>query len=146
MWLTLLPTLLLNSKRRDKQLAPRDYTGWGVWLAGLILEAIADYQKYTFRSDPANKDKWISHGVWSVVRHPNYLGEIILWAGLYLSASSSFEGWDFLSVVSPVFVTCLLTKISGIPLLERQGLRRWKDDPQFLSYIRGTPKLIPFIY
>ncbi|XP_064389929.1 uncharacterized protein LOC135337854 isoform X2 [Halichondria panicea] len=90
-FVTLLPTLILNSKDEDRQLTTRDYCGWSVWLIGMLLESVADFQKYTFRSNPANKDVWISHGLWKYVRFPNYLGEILLWSGMFLSASSSFK-------------------------------------------------------
>ena len=148
MWvfLTLLPTLILNSKKEDKELCTRDYVGWTIWLGGMLLEVVADYQKYTFRSNPANHDKWISHGLWSVVRYPNYLGEILLWTGLFISASSTFKGADYLSVISPLFVAFLLTKVSGVPLLEHQSMKRWKDNPEFLSYVQRTPKMIPFVW
>ena len=145
-WLTLLPTLILNSKKHDKELTVRDYAGWGLWVTGMVLECVADYQKFIFRSNPANKDKWISHGLWSVVRHPNYLGEILLWLGLFVSASSSFKGWDYVSVLSPMFVAFLLSKVSGIPILEKQNMRRWKDNPAFLRYVQTTPKLLPYLY
>ena len=146
MFLTLLPTLILNSKKEDKKLCTRDYVGWTIWLGGMLLEVVADYQKYTFRSNPANRDKWISHGLWSVVRYPNYLGEILLWTGLFISASSTFEGADYLSVISPLFVAFLLTKVSGVPLLEHQNMKRWKDNPEFLLYVQRTPKMIPFVW
>lgn len=144
--LTLLPTLLLNSKKEDKELGTRDYVGWALWLAGMLIECLADYQKFTFRSNPANHDKWISHGLWSIVRHPNYLGEIMLWSGLFVSASSALKGWEFLSVLSPIFVAYLLTKVSGVPILERQNMRKWKDNPQFLAYVQRTTRLIPYLY
>jgi len=144
--LTLLPTLILNSKMEDKELCTRDYVGWAIWLGGMLLEAVADYQKYNFRSNPRNQDKWISHGLWGVIRHPNYLGEILLWIGLFISASSSFKGHDYLSVISPLFVAFLLTRVSGIPILERQNMKKWKDNPEFLSYLQRTPRMIPFLY
>ncbi len=53
--MSLLPTLIVNSKREDTELCTRDYIGWGVWLAGMLMEVIADYQKYAFRSNPVNK-------------------------------------------------------------------------------------------
>lgn len=145
-WVTLLPTMLLNVKREDTELTSRDYVGWIVWLAGFLLEAIADYQKYTFRSNPANHNRWISQGVWSVVRHPNYLGEIMLWFGLFISASSTFKSTEYLSVLSPMFVAFLLSKVSGIPILERRNMRLWKDNPQYIEHIRTTSRLIPGIY
>lgn len=55
MWLTLLPTLILNSKQEDTDISLRDYVGWILWLFGMVIEAVADYQKYTFRSNPANR-------------------------------------------------------------------------------------------
>ena len=147
MWLTLLPTLILNSKKEDKELSLQDYIGWGIWLIGMIIEAVADYQKFTYRSNPANKNKWISTGLWSVVRHPNYLGEILLWLGLFISSSSSFKGWDYVSVVSPLFVALLLSKVSGVPILERQNWKKWKENPDFLSYRQRTPALlVPYLY
>ena len=144
--LTLLPTLLLNSKKEDKELCTRDYVGWGLWLAGMLIECLADYQKFTFRSNLANNDKWISHGLWSTVRHPNYLGEILLWSGLFVSASTTLSGCELLSVASPLFVAYLLTKVSGIPILERQNMKKWKDNPQFLAYVQRTTRLIPYLY
>ena len=146
MWLTLLPTLILNSKKDDKELCVRNYAGWTIWLIGFLLEAVADYQKFTFRSNPANSNKWINSGLWGVVRHPNYLGEILLWTGLFISASSTFEGKEFLSVVSPLFVAFLLTKVSGIPILEKMNMRQWKENSEFLSYVQRTPRLIPYLY
>ena len=146
-FITLLPTLILNSKQKDKQLGYRDYAGWGLWLAGMLIESIADFQKYTFRQNPANQDKWISSGLWGIVRFPNYLGEMMLWTGLYLSASSTFEGvLEHASVISPLFVVWLLSRLSGIPILERQNLKRWQDKPEFMHYFRNTYRLIPYIY
>lgn len=90
--------------------------------------------------------KWIDSGLWSVIRHPNYLGEILLWTGLFVSASSTFKGIDYISVVSPLFIALLLTKVSGIPILERQSLKKWKDNPEFMRYFKTTPRLVPYIY
>ena len=146
-FITLLPTLILNSKQKDKPLGYRDYAGWGLWLAGMLIESIADFQKYTFRQNPSNHDKWISSGLWGIVRFPNYLGEMMLWTGLYLSASSTFEGvWEHASVISPLFVVWLLSRLSGIPILERQNLKRWQDNAEFMQYFRNTYRLIPYIY
>ena len=139
--------MILNSKHVDTEFNSRDYVGWTIWLAGFLLESIADYQKYIFRGDPANQNRWINQGLWSIVRHPNYLGEILLWFGLFTSASSTFEMKDYLySGLSPVFVAYLITKISGIPILERRSLRWWKDDPRFMAYMRNTNRLIPGVY
>ena len=143
---TLCPTLILNSKQKDQKLTPRDYIGWTVWGIGFVVEAIADFQKYSFRSDPNNVNKWITSGLWSIVRHPNYLGEIIMWFGLYISASTTFSGWENIAVLSPILVALLLTKVSGIPFLERRALKRWKNNPEFTSYMSNSYRMIPYLY
>jgi steroid 5-alpha reductase family enzyme len=145
-FVTVCPTLILNSKQVDQELVSRDFAGWTVWGIGFLIEAIADYQKYIFRSNPANADKWITTGLWSVVRHPNYLGEILMWFGLFISASTTFKGWEYLSLISPFFIAFLLTKVSGIPFLERRALKRWKDNPEFVTFLNNSYRLIPFLY
>jgi len=144
-FVTLLPTLILNSERRNPPLGARDYIGWGIWTVGFIFEVVADTQKTFFRNDPLNKGKFISTGLWSISRHPNYFGEISLWFGLYISSSSVFAGAQYLSVLSPLAVMLLITKVSGIPLLEVAGLKKWGDNPEYIQYIQNTPSLIPFI-
>ncbi|XP_071820265.1 uncharacterized protein [Apostichopus japonicus] len=145
-FLTLLPTLILNSEKNDVQVGTRDYIGWGLWGLGMFLEVVADRQKSAFKADPSNEGKFINSGLWSVSRHPNYLGEILVWSGLYLSASSVFSGWQHVGVLSPLFVYFLLTRVSGIPLLERGGMKRWGSDPNYLEYIKNVPVLFPSLW
>ncbi|XP_061114581.1 uncharacterized protein si:ch211-210c8.6 [Conger conger] len=142
-FMTLLPTLILNSERRDEPLGPRDYLGWGLWGLGFATEAIADQQKWNFKQDPDNAGKFIQSGLWAYSRHPNYLGEILQWCGLFLSASSVMRGVQHLSVASPLFLWFLLRHVSGVPILERQALKRWGSDPAFQNYLRNTPLLWP---
>lgn len=144
-FVTLLPTLLLNSERRNPAIGTRDYIGWGMWTLGFIFEVVADAQKSIFRNNPDNKGKFIESGLWSISRHPNYFGEILLWFGLYVAGSSVYSGAQFLSVLSPVAVALLITKLSGIPLLEKAGLRKWGDNPAYKRYIETVPVIIPFI-
>ncbi|XP_065194270.1 uncharacterized protein LOC135825589 [Sycon ciliatum] len=143
---TLLPTLMLNSSRQNPPLCSLDYLGWALWASGFLLEVVADEQKRRFRLDPSNTSKWIESGVWSCSRHPNYLGEIMLWAGLFTSASAVFSGWQWASLGSPLFVAYLLTKVSGIPILERQAHRRWGTIPAFMEYRKRTAVLVPWIW
>ncbi|XP_076461945.1 uncharacterized protein LOC143294365 [Babylonia areolata] len=143
---TLLPTLLLNSKKEDSPLSARDYLGWGMWGVGFLFETVADYQKSRFKANPENTGKFISEGLWSISRHPNYFGEILMWSGLYVSASSVLSGWEHLSVVSPLFLSFLLINVSGIPMLETYGQKKWGGDPAYQDYVRKTAKLIPFIW
>ena len=70
----------------------------------------------------------------------------MMWTGLYLSATSVLKGWEHISVISPLLLTYLLTNVSGIPLLEKAGLKKWGGDPGYQSYIRNTAKLIPFLW
>ncbi|BFZ01299.1 hypothetical protein BsWGS_04338 [Bradybaena similaris] len=143
---TLLPTLIVNTKKDNSQLKTRDYIGWGLWSLGMLLEVVADYQKSQFRSNPNNADKFITSGLWSISRHPNYFGEILVWLGLYISASSTLKGWEHISIISPIFLTYLLTKVSGIPLLESAAQKKWGSVPQYQAYVQNTAVLVPFIW
>ena len=145
-WMTLLPTMMLNTTAKDEKLTWKDYLGWSLWLIGFILESVADHQKSQFRADPANKGKWISSGLWSVCQYPNYLGEILMWCSLFLPASSVMSGRQYWSVISPMFVAFLLTRVSGIPIQARQGLKRWGHLAEYQKYRRNTATLIPYIW
>ncbi|XP_053313725.1 uncharacterized protein LOC128475277 [Spea bombifrons] len=143
-FITLLPSLMLNLEKRDKPLGLVDYLGWSLWTIGFVTQAVADQQKLSFKSDPDNAGKFIQSGLWAYSRHPNYLGEILQWSGLFLSASSVLHGFQYISVISPLFVWFLLNYVSGIPILERQAMKRWGNDPAFQDYINQTPVLWPF--
>jgi steroid 5-alpha reductase family enzyme len=119
------------------------YTGLGLWLLGISLEALADYQKSRFRSDPANKGKFIDTGLWSWSRHPNYFGEILLWTGVAIIAAPVLRGWQWVTIISPVFVALLLTRISGIPILEKRANEKWGGRQDYETYRRETSVLIP---
>ncbi|XOV86168.1 MAG: DUF1295 domain-containing protein [Pseudomonadota bacterium] len=121
---------------------------WGLvglllWLAGFVIEVVADEQKKKFRSDPTNRDSYISSGIWAWSRHPNYFGEIVLWTGIALIAVPHLSGWQYLTLISPVFVFVLLNYISGVRMLEVRAERRWGKDPEFQAYRARTPVLVP---
>ncbi|CAN7995828.1 unnamed protein product [Ixodes pacificus] len=143
---TLLPTLLLNTSRRSVPLGVRDFAGWCLWAVGFGFEFLADHQMATFHGNPANEGKFISTGLWSVSRHPNYFGEILLWLGLYLSASSVLQRTEFLCVLCPIVDLLLLTRVTGVPVLEREGFRRWGNDPAYHEYLRSTALLVPYLW
>lgn len=119
--------------------------GLALWLAGFFFEVIADTQKTRFRADSANEGKFITTGLWSISRHPNYFGEIVLWIGIAVIAFPALSGWQYITLISPVFVIFLLTRVSGINLLERAGKKRWGDDPAYQAYLDSTPALVPYI-
>jgi steroid 5-alpha reductase family enzyme len=117
--------------------------GFLVWLLGFAFEVVADRQKSQFRSIPENKGKFIRTGLWSWSRHPNYFGEIVLWIGIAVIAIPVLRGWQWLTMVSPVFVFFLITRVSGVPMLEKQADEKWGGQPEYEAYKAGTPVLIP---
>jgi steroid 5-alpha reductase family enzyme len=119
------------------------YTGLILWLIGFTLEVTADRQKQTFRSDPRNKDKFIQTGLWAWSRHPNYFGEVLLWLGIALIALPALSGWRYATLISPVFVFLLLTRVSGVNLLEKSADEKWGEDPGYQEYKQATSVFIP---
>jgi steroid 5-alpha reductase family enzyme len=117
--------------------------GAGVWAAGFAIEVIADRQKAAFRADPRNRDRFIASGLWAWSRHPNYFGEILLWTGVALAALPALSGWSLATLVSPLFVYVLLTRVSGIPLLEARSDAKWGQDAEYQAYRARTPVLWP---
>jgi len=117
--------------------------GFLVWVFGFAFEVIADNQKSRFNADPANKGKFIQTGLWSYSRHPNYFGEIVLWAGIAIIAIPVLQGWQWVAMISPIFVTFLLTRVSGIPLLEKKADEKWGGQEDYEAYKKNTPVLIP---
>jgi steroid 5-alpha reductase family enzyme len=114
-----------------------------VWLIGFAIEATADLQKNRFRADTGNKGSFINTGLWSWSRHPNYFGEIVLWTGVAIIALPVLSGWQLLTLISPVFVFLLLTRVSGIPLLEKKAEEKWGGQEAYEAYKEHTSVLVP---
>ena len=93
-FITLLPTLMLNESKNRRPVGLQDYVGWSMWAVGILFEAVADWQKTAFKADPANKGQFINTGLWSISRHPNYFGEILLWYDFtdFTSFKTRFDG------------------------------------------------------
>jgi steroid 5-alpha reductase family enzyme len=119
-----------------------DSIGLSLFVGGFLIEAVADYQKRIFRAQEGSGG-FITTGLWAYSRHPNYFGEIMLWCGIALLALPTFSGWQWVTLVSPLFVYVLLTRISGVPLLERKSDKRWGEDPEYQAYKARTPVLMP---
>jgi steroid 5-alpha reductase family enzyme len=112
------------------------------FLIGITIEVIADKQKTNFRKDPKNKDKFINEGLWAKSRHPNYVGEITLWTGVAIISFSSLDGWQYISLISPIFTYLLLVYVSGVPQLTESGQKKWGHLKSYQDYIKNTPTLI----
>lgn len=117
------------------------YTGLLIYIAGISIEIIADKQKTRFRSLEKNKDTFITSGLWSKSRHPNYLGEILLWFGISVMSISSLSGFQYITLISPVFSYILIVYVSGVRILEESGREKWGHLDSYKEYIKKTPVL-----
>lgn len=114
------------------------YAGAGVWLIGILFEAVGDWQLVRFKSDPANKGKLMDQGLWAWTRHPNYFGDAMVWFGLTLIALESPYG--IYAIASPLIMALFLVKISGKALTERLMAKKY---PDFEDYKARTSGFIP---
>jgi steroid 5-alpha reductase family enzyme len=145
LWITFTAAAALvaitSSVRKDLDIFA--IVGALVWVIGFAIEVTADSQKSRFNADPSNKGKFIRTGLWSRSRHPNYFGEIVLWIGIAIIAVPVLQGWQWVAMISPLFVTLLLTRVSGIPLLEKKADAKWGGQAEYEEYKKNTPVLIP---
>jgi steroid 5-alpha reductase family enzyme len=140
---TFAAALAAITSRTRQELGWVALIGFLVWLVGFAFEVIADNQKSRFQEDPANKGKFIQSGLWAKSRHPNYFGEIVLWVGVAIIAIPVLQGWQWVTMISPLFVTLLITGVSGVPLLEKRADEKWGGQEDYEAYKKRTPTLIP---
>jgi steroid 5-alpha reductase family enzyme len=128
---------LLGSGGDDARRA-LDGAGAALVIFGLFFEAVGDAQLTRFRADPANRNRVLDRGLWRYTRHPNYFGDCCVWGGLYVIAAATPLGvW---TVLSPIAMTFLLLRVSGVALLERSiGKRR----PGYADYAARTSAFVP---
>lgn len=141
--LSLAAALAAITSSIQKPLGIIGIIGLLVWIIGFAIEVTADQQKTAFKADPKNKGNFITSGLWSWSRHPNYFGEIVLWIGIALIALPVLSGWQFATLISPIFVIVLLTRISGLPMLEAKADKTWGGQKDYEAYKANTPVLIP---
>ena len=139
----MLPVSYLLGEGNPPGFGPWIAAGAAIWLAGLVIEAVADAQKFTFKTKGAEGERFITSGLWKYSRHPNYFGEILVWWGLFAFSVPFLAGAAFAVVLGPVFITLLLLFVSGIPLLEKSAESRYGDDPAYREYRRRTSVLVP---
>ncbi len=141
-FLTMCAGLAAITSSKSVPLGITAYIGLALWVFGFAIEVIADRQKRIFKKQKDKNLEFITTGLWAWSRHPNYFGEITLWMGLTLIALPVLSGWQLVTLISPIFVYILLTRISGIKLLEDRGMKKWGSDPEYIDYINRTPALI----
>ena len=141
--LTLAAALAIITATDREPLGILAFGGILVWLAGFAIEVVADRQKSVFKQNPENEGRFITTGLWAWSRHPNYFGEIMLWIGIAVIAVPILSGWTWVTLISPLFVIVLLTRVSGIPMLEKRAEDRWGDEDAYRQYVDSTPVLVP---
>jgi len=143
-----LPVILINDRVDKSPIGPADYVALVLWIIGFLCEAKSDNEKFVFRSKPENRKTFITHGMWSLSRHPNYFGEILMWCSIALAISftsdvdgkwaaagkaSVYYGW-----ISPAFTAFLLLFVSGVPLVEKAGDEKWGHLEEYQHYTKNT--------
>jgi steroid 5-alpha reductase family enzyme len=117
--------------------------GLAIWLIGLIIETVADYQKFKFKNNPENSGKWTNVGLWRKSRHPNYFGEMLIWIGIFIyCAIYSTIPNILIELISPIYIITLLLFVSGVPILEKKYNERYKDNPEYQKYKEETNLII----
>ncbi len=111
--------------------------GIGIWLLGWIFESVSDYQLLQFKKRRKKKEEILDSGLWKFSRHPNYFGETCVWWGFFLLSLGT--GYWYISILSPLLITFLLLKISGVTLLEK----RYNSNDKYAAYKRQTSPFIP---
>jgi steroid 5-alpha reductase family enzyme len=134
-WVIALP--LLPAITQDSALGMLDFVAAALWLIGFVFEAGGDYQLSRFKRDPANKGRVLNTGLWRFTRHPNYFGDFCIWWAFYLFAVSAGGWW---SIISPLLMSFLLLKVSGVAMLESTISER---RPEYADYIRRTNAFFP---
>ena len=145
LWVTLcsMCALVAISSPEGLVMNALTYIGIILFIIGFGIEIIADNQKTAFRSIEANKDSFITSGLWSKSRHPNYFGEVLLWFAIAVISFSSLEGLQLITLISPVFTYILLVYVSGVRMLEDMNDKKWADNDEYKSYKKNTPMLFP---
>ena len=163
-WVVSLPVTAINSSPEDTNIGPLDILGWSVYALGLTLESLADLERFRFNQDKKTREdglsdsssqgddrhesRFLHSGLWSLSRHPNYFGEILVWFGFWLSSIQSYApanvGIVFVSLLSPATTILLVCFISGANLAEWRANRTYGKMSEYLAYRDKTSPFIPF--
>lgn len=137
LWFVSWPILVACVARSDQPFGPVDFCGAAFWLVGFLFEALGDWQLARFKRDPANTGRVMERGLWRFTRHPNYFGDCCVWWGIYLISAAGGASWTLLS---PLLMTVLLLKVSGVSLLEKTIVDR---RPEYADYQKRTNSFFP---
>ncbi|MFA5745546.1 MAG: DUF1295 domain-containing protein [archaeon] len=138
----MINSLFIFSSNSNSNFNYLSLIGVAIWALGLSIEAISDIQKFNFKQN--NKDKWINSGLWTYARHPNYFGEMLCWAGIFIYTAFYLNSITLIySVISPLFIIFLLLFVTGIPTLEKKYDAQFKDNKEYLLYKKKTNLLLP---
>ena len=141
-FLTSLSMIVIFSSSQDNEFGLIQWLGLLIWVFGLLIEVVSDTQKNKFNKK--NKGAFIDVGLWKYIRHPNYLGEIIIWLGIFVISISYINSiFTALSILSPIFVFILLRFLTGVPQLEQRGQEKWGKQEKYLKYKERTGILLP---
>ncbi len=139
LWMISLPLLAVHFNQSPADLIWLDYLALLIWGIGFYFESVGDWQLTSFKSNPANKGQLLTTGVWRYTRHPNYFGDAVQWWAFFLLAIVQIS-W-FWTIVSPLLMTWLLLRVSGVAMLER-NLSQTK--PGYEVYVKTTNAFIPW--
>lgn len=140
-WIVMLPfSLFLTS---EPVMIPQYVTiaGLVIFLSGLLIETVSDMQKFNYRQNASNNGHWVDSGLWKYSRHPNYMGEILVWWGLFIIVVPFLSGLQWLTILGPVTITLFLLFVSGIPLLEKSSDKKYGANPEYQEYKERTSLL-----
>ena len=138
LWVISAPLLVAIHSEKPNNFLVTDFIGVALWAVGFFFEAVGDRQLVRFKGDPANKGKVMDRGLWRYTRHPNYFGDATLWWGYFIIAAGT--PWGVATILAPILMTFLLTRVSGAALLERTIK---KHRPEYENYERRTSAFIP---
>ncbi len=141
-WVIMLPVTIWFA-------APGSWTSWmslggSVWLIGLIIETVADAQKFAVKVRSGGDKRWMTTGLWKYSRHPNYFGELLCWWGVFVFVAGNYSGWAWTGLVGPLSITWILLKVTGIPTLEASAEKKWGGSPAYQAHVQRTSRLIPW--
>jgi steroid 5-alpha reductase family enzyme len=142
-WIVMVPATIVLGMSGSTEPHIATWVGLGLWAIGFFIETVSDAQKYRFKKKAGSSGKWIQHGLWRYSRHPNYFGESLCWWALFIIVVPYLEGWMWISVLSPLFLTFLLLFVSGVPTVEKRAEEKYGELPEFQQYKSSTSLFIP---